>query len=417
MDDVLYWMDRVMKNEQSIFVSYFADVVSVEQTGDMQMTIKLEAPSTTFLGLANFLFIGQKKYTEAHEQDLGTPGNLGMFTGPYKLEEYVPEESVTLTRFDGYWGEPPAARRISYRFIPDDETRRLALDSGEIDGGFNVPPEDVREWDDLQSAGVISRPNLQFGYISFDTKQEPWSDINVRRAVAHALDRDGIVKTIMRGNATVATSYPPPEDWAAIMPADEILSEYEQLTQYDFDLDKAGAALRESASPDGFEATIQVPPTPAYLRQIALSLSENLKQVGIDLRVEEVKDEVYREQWYTNKKNTGIQLIQNGPTVQDPADFPGIMLTKRYNVSGGFNTANYVNPEVEKLWAEQQEATEPEARVEPILEVLRIAADDVPYAPIFWNKGSVGISDALSYDGFHAAWYVIQPWAQYIKPA
>jgi peptide/nickel transport system substrate-binding protein len=415
MEDVLYWMDKIMKDKQSIFVSYFADVTSVEQTGDMQMTVTLEAPSTTFLGLANFLFVGQKKYTVANEKDLGTPKALGMYTGPYELEEYVPEESVTLTRFDGYWGSRPAAQRISYRFIPDDETRRLALQSEEIDGGFNVPPEDVDEWERLETAGVISSPNLQFGYISFDVKQQPWSNLHVRRAVAHAIDRAGIVKSVMRRNATVATTYPPPQDWTALLSPSEVSAAYAKVRQYEFDLDKAKAELAQSSTPDGFEATLQVPPVPAYLRQIGLTLSENLKQIGIDLEVKEVKDEVYRE-WYTDKKNTGIQLIQNGPTVQDPGDFPGIMLTKRYNVSGGFNTANYVNEKVEELWATQQSAA-PEERVAPIMEVLAIAAEDVPYAPIFWNKGSLGISDRLSYDGFHAAWYVIQPWAEYIKPA
>ncbi len=416
MDDVLFWMDRVMHDPASIFVSYFADVTSVKQTGDMQMTIKLEAPSTTFLGLANFLFVGQKAYTEQHNDDLGTPGALGMFTGPYKLTESRPDESVTLERFDDYWGEAPAAKTIQYRFIPDDETRRLALDAGEIDGGFNIPGAQVKQWDDLGKAGVIVKPNLQFGYVSFDTKQAPWSDVHVRRAVSHAIDRAGIVKTVLRGNATEATSYPPPEDWAGLLSTDEVAEMYQGYAQYEFDLGKAKAELAQSSSPEGFKATMQVPPAPAYLRQIALTISENLKQIGIELEVKEVQDEAYRAAWYENKKDTGIQLIQNGPTVQDPADFPGIMLTKRYNVSGGFNTANYVNPKIEELWRQQTKA-EPEQRVDLISEALGIAAEDAPYSPIFWNTGAVAVSDDLKYDGFHAAWYVIQPWATYIKAA
>lgn len=416
MDDVIYWMDRVMNDKKSIFTSYFADVTSVKQTGDMEMTIKLEAPSTTFLGLANFLFVGQKKYTEEHDQDLGTPSALGMFTGPYKLTQSRPDESVTLERFDDYWGDAPAAKTIDYRFIADDETRRLALDAGEIDGGFNIPGEQVDQWDALGSAGVVRKPNLQFGYVSFDTKQQPWSDIHVRRAVAHAIDRAGIVKSVMRGNATEATSYPPPEDWAGLLSTDEVTQMYAGYPQYEFDIAKAKAELGQSSSPDGFTATLQVPPSPAYLRQIALTISENLKQIGIRLDVKEVQDEAYRAAWYDNKKDTGIQLIQNGPTVQDPADFPGIMLTKRYNVSGGFNTANYVSPAIEALWRKQTTAKR-EQRVDLISEALAIAGEDVPYAPIFWNQGVLAINDDLSYDGFHAAWYVIQPWATYIKPA
>jgi peptide/nickel transport system substrate-binding protein len=87
MDDVLYWMDRVMHGAKSIFPSYFADVNSVKQTGDMELTIRLKEANPEFLGLCVFLFVGQKAYTVAHDADLGTPGALGMFTGPYVLQQ------------------------------------------------------------------------------------------------------------------------------------------------------------------------------------------------------------------------------------------------------------------------------------------------------------------------------------------
>jgi peptide/nickel transport system substrate-binding protein len=192
---------------------------------------------------------------------------------------------------------------------------------------------------------------------------------------------------------------------------------YASFPQFPFSIARAKAELAKSKSAGGFKATLPIPSTPAYMQQIALSLRANLGQIGIDLDVKQVTDAQYRDAWYTSKKNTGIQLIQNGPTVQDPADFPGIMLTRRYNVAGGFNTANYVNPTIEQLWQKQTTATDPKARVAPIRQALRIASADVPYVPIFWNLGAVAVSDKLRYDGFHAAWYVIQPWAALIKPA
>jgi peptide/nickel transport system substrate-binding protein len=417
MDDVLYWLDRIMHNPKSIFPSYFADVASVKATGDMELTIRLKTANPTFLGLAVFLFVGQKAYTTAHDADLGTPAALGMFTGPYVLKQYTPQESVTLERFDGYWGAKPAAKTVVFKFIPNDDTRRLALQSGQLDGGFNVPPDAVKQWSGISGTNVVSKPNLQFGYVSMDTKQAPWNDVHVRRAVAHAVDRVGIVKSIMRGNATVATSYPPPQDWSALLSESAVKSMYASMPQFPFSIAKAKAELAKSSVPNGFKATLPVPASPAYMQQIALSIRANLKQIGIDLTVKQVTDPQYRDAWYTNKKKTGIQMIQNGPTVQDPADFPGIMLTKRYNVSGGFNTANYVNPKIEKLWQVQTVATDPKARLAPIRQALRIASADVPYVPIFWNLGSVAVSDKLSYAGFHAAWYCIQPWAALIKPA
>jgi peptide/nickel transport system substrate-binding protein len=417
MDDVLYWMDRVMHGAKSIFPSYFADVNSVKQTGDMELTIRLKEANPEFLGLCVFLFVGQKAYTVAHDADLGTPGALGMFTGPYVLQQYTPQQSVTLERYDGYWGAKGAAKTVVFQFIPNDDTRRLALQSGQLDGGFAVPPDAIAQWSKISGVKVITRPNLQFGYVSMDTKQAPWSDVHVRRAVSHAVDRAGIVKSILRGNATVANSYPPPEDWAGLLSPQAVSHFYSGLPQLPFDLKKAKAELAKSSVPKGFKATLPVPASPQYMQQIALSLSANLKQIGIDLTVKQVGDAQYRAAWYTGKKNTGIQLIQNGPTVQDPSDFPGIMLTKRYDVSGGFNTANYVNPAIEKLWQKQQTVVDPKARIKPIEQALRLASADAPYVPIFWNLGAVAVSDKLTYAGFHAAWYCIQPWAALLTSA
>lgn len=415
MDDVMYWMDRIMRNDRSIFQGYFADVTSFEQTGDMQLTITLELPSPSFIQRAIFLFVGQKAFTEQHEEELGSPEAIGIYTGPYVMSEWVPGEAVTLDLYDGYWGAKPAAQRIIFRSIPDDETRRLAIQAGEIQGAFNVPSSQAEQWasDDVT---VVAAPNLQFGYVSFDTQQEPWSDIHVRRAVAHAIDKEGIVSAVMRGNAQVATTYPPPEEWAALLSPDEVTSLYESIPDYEFDLELAAQELAQSAFPDGFTAEIQVPPSPE-LEQIALSISQNLSEIGIDLQVTNVSVEAYRAAWFENKEDTGIQLILNGPSAQDPSDFPGQMLTAQYNVAGGYNTANYINQEIEDLWVQQTESTDPSVRAEAMAAALRIAAEDVPYAPILWNQGTAAVRNEFVLEGFHAAWYVVQPWANWITPA
>ena len=416
MDDVLYWLERIMHNDASIFNGYFADVVSFEETADMELTLKLDIPSPTFIQRAVFLFVGQKAYTEEHEDELGTPGALGMYTGQYEMTEWTPGERVILEQYEGYWGDMAPAARIVYRSIEDDETRRLALQSGEIDGAFNVPPGQSEQWA-ADNVSVVTAPNLQLGYVSFDTASEPWSDIHVRKAVAHAIDREGIVSAIMKGNADVANTSPPPQEWSALLEPDEIESLYTSLPDYEFDLDMARAELALSAFPDGFAAELPVPPTPPELEQIALTISQNLAEVGIDLQVTNVSVEAYRANWFDSKENTGIQLILNGPSAQDPSDFPGQMLTEQYNVSGGYNTANYINPEIEDLWIEQSSSTDPAVRAEAIGEVLMIAGEDAPYAPIIWNRGVAAVSNEFTLDGFHAAWYVIQPWANWISPA
>jgi peptide/nickel transport system substrate-binding protein len=418
MEDVLYSINRLIHGSGTIFGGLFGTVTSVKQTGAMQLTITLSSPNPEFLGLANFLFVGQKAYTEAHNSSLGTPGSLGMFTGPYILDGYVPNESVTLTKFDGYWGQKGVAKKVTFQFITDDNTRRLALESGQLDGGFNVPPTDITSWRQLSNINVVVKPNLQIGYLSMDVKQSPWSDVHVRRAVAHCVDQAGIVKSIMGGVPTAATSITPPGEWAPVgLSANEALTSYQKFQAYPFDVSMAAAELKQSAFPHGFTAKFPVPPTPPYLSSIAQSIAQNLKQIGITLNIVNVQENEYEAGFFTSKNNTGIQILENGPTVDDPSDFPSIMLGQASIVDGGWNTANYVNPRVQQLIAQESAAAKPADRVAPIMEMLDIASQDVPYVMNYWNEGAMAISQNLTYPGFHAAWYCIQPWAAQILPA
>jgi peptide/nickel transport system substrate-binding protein len=418
MEDVLYSINRLIHGSGTIFGGLFGTVTSVKQTGAMQLTITLSSPNPEFLGLANFLFVGQKAYTEAHNSSLGTPGSLGMFTGPYILDGYVPNESVTLTKFDGYWGQKGVAKKVTFQFITDDNTRRLALESGQLDGGFSVPATAIASWRQLSNISVVVKPNLQIGYLSMDVKQSPWSDVHVRRAVAHCVDQAGIVKSIMGGVPTAATSITPPGEWAPVgLSANEALASYQKFQAYPFDLSMAAAELKQSAFPHGFTAKFPVPPTPQYLSSIAQSIAQNLKQIGITLNIANVQENEYEAGFFTSKKNTGIQILENGPTVDDPSDFPSIMLGQASIVAGGWNTANYVNPRVQQLIAQESAAAKPSDRAAPIMEMLQIASQDVPYVMNYWNEGAMAISQKLSYPGFHAAWYCIQPWAALISPA
>ena len=295
MEDVLYSINRLLHGTGTIFGGLFSTVTSVEQTGTMQLTLKLSQPNPEFLGLANFLFVGQKAYTEKHNATLGSPGSLGMFTGPYILSGYVPNESVTLTRFDGYWGQKGVAKKIIFQFITDDNTRRLALESGQLDGGFSVPATDIAAWRQIPGINVVPKPNLQIGYLSMDVQQSPWSDVHVRRAVAHCVDQAGIVKSILAGVPTAATSIPPPGEWAPVgLSANEALADYSKFTHYPFSTSLAKAELKQSAFPHGFTAKLPVPSTPPYLSSIAQSLAQNLKQIGITLNIENVQENAYR---------------------------------------------------------------------------------------------------------------------------
>jgi peptide/nickel transport system substrate-binding protein len=420
MEDVMYSIDRIQNGDGTIFGGLFNkdSISSVTQTGEMEVTFKLPAANPEFLGLCNFFLIGQKKYTQAHESSLGTPGTLGMYTGPYIMTEFVPNQSLTMKSFDNYWGSPKgSAKTVTVNYITDDNTRMVGLQSGQLDGAFSVAPANARPWSQIKDIEVQVKPNLQVGYISMDVTQAPWSDIHVRRAVAMCCDTEGIVKSIMNGIPEAANAITPADEWASLgLTADQAAAKYATFTQYKFDIAAAKAELAKSSVPNGFTAELPVPPAPAELPLIAQSLSQNLKQIGITLNIKQVQDTEYRSGWFTQKKNTGIQLVENGPTVNDPADFPSIMLGKNAIVAGGFNSANFIDAKAEELIASQATLTDKAARADALMQLLAIAQDQVPYVMLFWNKGVMALNKSkVQYTGFHPSWYCIQPWASFIS--
>lgn len=421
MADVLHSCIATWKEKGSVIAPLLANVKSMKITGPRELTIKLKTPSVTFKYLAVFLGIGKKSESIAHAAQLGTPQFLGTYTGPYAFKTFVPGQSVTLVRNDHYWGKKPAAQEIVYKVFKDTTTMRLALQSREIAGAFKLPLTEIPTWQKLNTARVINGRNpVQLIYFSFDVKQEPWSDVHIRRAIAHCVDKRGIVKAVYKSvGAEAATTLPAPSEWASIgLTTAQARRFTRQVPEYSFDLKKAKAELALSSKPNGFTDHVIVPSdADPDITLIALSVSENLKKIGVNLQVKRIPQAQVYGVWYSKRKNTGCVIIRNGPTFLDASDFPRIMLLKQFDVAGSYNSSNYTNPQVERYLKTAEESANFSVRRSNILKALIIAGRDEPYIPIVWGGGAMAVDDKYNYIGFHPWAYLIQEWAARIVAA
>jgi peptide/nickel transport system substrate-binding protein len=418
MEDVLFSLDRLRTNKKSIFPSRLTEVASWTQTGPMELTIKMKRPSATFPYVLVFAFITQKKYTEANEEKLGTPTALGMGTGPYQFTEYVPEDHISWTRYDGYWGPKPSAKKVVWQTIKDENARLLAMRSGSIDVAFDLPAGQLSQYVSLSNTNVVTKPGLQLVYFSFCVTQKPWSDVHVRRALAHCFDKKAFVKSVLKGNGRVEDTVVPLLEWVNVEPnLAKVQKSYNKLPHYAFDLAAARRELKQSSVPNGFTATFPVVNNEPDILNAALILAQNAKKIGINLKIKEVTNPVWVAGIVGEKTKTGIQIIRKGPSAQDASDFPMFILRGSQAIKGAVNTANYHNKKLDALLAAQDKATSAKVRSADILKVLEIANTDVPYIPLYSKVGTVAVSKKLVYDGFHPNWWVIQPWAAKIRPA
>ena len=399
-DDVVYSLSQLRDPANgSFYAHYFNSVDTIQATSQSQVTIKMKTADPLFiyaLTLSGTNGIVSKRFYEAHGgplgADIGTAPNMTMATGPYRFSQFQANTSVELQRNEAYWGPKPAAKTIRFHEIVDPGTRLLAMRSGDIDGSFSVPLDQVSAWKSISNVTVLSAPSSLVGYFDFDSKTPPWNDIHVRRACAHALDKKGLVNAVLGGHGTVAESVVPPIYWNGLLPQTEIDAIYATLPQYPFDLGQAKAELAQSSVPKGFSWTVSYINSQPALGLAAQSLSQNLKQIGIDLTVKEEPT----GQWFDeiSKHFGGIIADYGFGVVPDPMDNIKLHFdSSNAVVPDGPNDSNYSNPDVDALIQEAFAESDPHQRAQTMAKILRIVGDDLPELPYWFQDTVMAIKD------------------------
>ena len=417
VDDVVYSLARHIKKGSGSSSLYLVDSVkSVKATGEREVTVTLKAPSATFIyGAAlSSWWVVKREYVERAGSKIGSPDAMGMGTGPYEFVKFVPNSHLSVARFDGYWGPRPAAAKVNVRFIAQNETRLLATRSGDLDGSFTVPLKDAKRWDSVKGYGVQTASDLSITFITMDVTAKPWSDLYVRRAVAHSVDAAGLIKAAVGGNAEVATAIPPPRQWGGLRAASAARRVYRTFPRYRFDMARAKAELAKSAYKDGFSAKFSVDAAGGYITDIALNLSQNMKRIGVEIEVEALPQAAWFDRLFSKKTSSGLSAITYTPSFPDPSDYLKLMLASSSAVPNGYNIANFRNAQVDRLLAQQSRAGSNAIRASLITRIARIAQTQLPYVPIWWGETGMSINDDLKYAGF--SWqYTVEPWAARIS--
>ena len=131
-------------------------------------------------------------------------------TGPYKFGSWTIGQRVVLDRNNSYWGKRSPLARIIVRPISNNTARLQALQTGEINGYDLVAPQDMPTIRQNRKLKLINRPPFNVAYVTINRSKAPMNNILVRRAVAHGLDRAGVVRSFYAGRAVVAHQFMPP---------------------------------------------------------------------------------------------------------------------------------------------------------------------------------------------------------------
>jgi peptide/nickel transport system substrate-binding protein len=232
---------------------------SCEAQDEQTAVITLTKPSATFIpALAQQAFsIASPAALEEFKADDGTVDEEGVFqptgtfgtehpigTGPFQFDSWVRGDRLTLTRYDDYWGEPAKLDTLIIRPIADNAARLQALQTGEIQGYDLVEPQDIETIEGDDNLQILNRPAFNVAYVGMNQSKPPLDDPEVRKAIAHGLNRQEVVDSFYAGRGVVATQFMPPE----------VIGYADDVTEYEFDPQMARQILQDA----GYELPLEI---------------------------------------------------------------------------------------------------------------------------------------------------------------
>jgi peptide/nickel transport system substrate-binding protein len=306
--------------------------------------------------------------------------------GPYKVVSFKTDESVELEAFDQYHGGAPKIKHLTVRIIPDLTTMVLELRRGTVDFEVNqIAFENVGEFEKSAKHQVIKKPGSVWQYLSFNLKDPILSKVLVRRAIAHAIDRQKIVTDLLRGHGVPTDSMFGEGHWARA----------NNLPAYPYDPARAKQLLDEAGykDPDGdgpqprfalsFKTSTDIE---ANLR--AQMIQQMLQQVGIKVDIQTSEFGKFLED-VSNGNFQMYSLSRNG--IGDPDFFYIIFFSKNVPPEGQ-NRGYYQNAKIDQLILEGRSTFDRAKRKQIYGEIQRIVQEDLPYVSLY-HQINVAVMD------------------------
>jgi peptide/nickel transport system substrate-binding protein len=362
-ESVKFTLDRIVDPETNSAQSgVWANYTETECPTPYTAIVRTSAPMGTML--TNLALTAMLPPEAGETMDFSTEA-IG--TGPFEFVEWVLDDHLTLQANTEYWGDVPKVQTVIERWIPEETTRVSALEVGEVDLVWGVPPEEKARLDEAPNVVTVEHPTYFNRFLWMNGGREPFDDPNVRDAMRYAIDIDTIIETIFVGEAVRADSC-----------VAEGVFGYCPQELYPYDPDRAKALLEEAGYPDGFETEMKVATFLPKHMELAEAIAAYLSTIGIDAEIT-LQDQAL---WIDDllALNWDLNLLGTG-TITGDADFT---LRRIYQTSA--ERTGYYNDELNELLVEQQSVLDLDERLDMICDACEILWDDGPTVWLFTQQ-------------------------------
>ncbi|MBF0528596.1 MAG: ABC transporter substrate-binding protein [Deltaproteobacteria bacterium] len=383
---IKFSFDRMLRVNRSAYGNYlkYGQPDGCQVIDDHTIKVQLKEPFSIFLIdlTMGAYYIVSPEYIKSHATK-DDPDALKWMTdhacgtGPFKMVELISGQRLVFEKYKEYWGQgfkikPPAKiDKLIFEVVRDPSNARLLLEKGDVDATEKLT---VEQFDKLKSSPDVKVVDFLLPkavYLTMDVSKPPFDDINVRRAISHAINTEQIIEFIEKGHV---------KRMHGLIPAG-LMGHNPDFPIYKFDLEKAKEYMAKSKYPNGFttDFLLAVERRPEF-EQVSEYIQAYLKKIGITVNIQKVAFDVQLPKM--EKGNYGISLMNWTANMPDPEDIVGWLYDSSRS-SGGWNGAHWDNKEVQGMLKKAREIGNQEERKKLYQETDKIAVDQAIYVDLY----------------------------------
>jgi peptide/nickel transport system substrate-binding protein len=348
---------------------FFGNVKAVEVVDESSVEFVLKEPRASFLAVLT-----------AGAASIVSPTAVRKFgadyavqpvgTGPFRFVSWDRGQRVVLEKNPKYWKFPVKVDRVIYRPIVEDQARLTELLTGSLDLIVGTPPDFVGQLESNPKVTLLKQVGAHVWYLGINSQKGPLGDKRVRQALNYAVNKDAIVRDVLKGTGSLSRGPVLPNTWAADS----------GLKPYPYDPERAKKLLAEAGYPNGFSTTLWVPESGSGMQSpVAMStvIQSNLKAVGVNVAMQTFEWGAYLAKLRSKEQELFALSWMAGNEDPDMVMYP--LLHSSQWTPDGPNRALYKNEKFDELLHQARLTTDQAKRADLYRQAQRILVDDPPW--------------------------------------
>lgn len=345
----------------------FSMLKEVEAKDEYTVVFHLKNPFSALLSVlasSEGSIISPKAFTEG-TVDLSVHA---VGTGPFKFESWKTGQEMILLRNEEYWGKKPSFEKLTYKVVPEEATRFAMVETGEAHVADQLPTTEIARVEASDSMSVLREEGFGVEYIGFNVEKEPFTNVKVRQAIAHAIEKDAIIKGVYNNvGSRVASALAP-----------KVIGFHDGLKDFPYDINKSKSLLKEAGLSEGFKTSIVTDDRKERIN-LAEVIQSQLKGIGVEVEIKVLEYGVYID---TLSKGESEMYIGGWGNATGDADYNQFNVFHSSSAGPVGNFSFYKNPEVDKLIEDARKESNEEKRMELYATLQEIELEEAPLIPM-----------------------------------